>query len=128
MRIFDVDDPRDAARFVARMAARPSQLDPLWAWGVRMRFSRPAVRRLIDEVRSEVLLTPAELGALPMPVLCLWGREDHILPEAHRQFFRANLPAHAAFEEPPGYGHAPFLDRPGHLTGRIRDFLDRVVA
>lgn len=128
MRVFDVDDPADAAEFITRMAARPPQLVPLWAWGVRVRFSRPTVRRLIDEVQPGALLTRDELAALRMPVLCLWGREDEILPECHRHFFRANLPSHAVFEEPEGYGHAPFLDRPGHLTGRIRAFLDEVSA
>jgi hypothetical protein len=36
------------------------------------------------------------------------------------------LPAHAVLEEPEGFGHAPFLDRPRALARRIGQFIERI--
>jgi pimeloyl-ACP methyl ester carboxylesterase len=60
-----------------------------------------------------------------MPVLCLWGTNDHLLPDTAREFFRRHLPAHAIFEEPEGYGHAPYVDHADDFVRRIAAFARR---
>ena len=46
-------------------------------------------------------------------------RSASILPRQHLEFFRRNLPRHARFEEPDGFGHAPYLDDVGAVASRI---------
>lgn len=121
---FRLDDAATAHAFVRRFLARPDWRAPLLAAGVRVRMGRPMVRSILAQVRPEDLLDAERLRALPMPVLCIWGRRDRILPESHREFWRRALPPAAEWQEPEGYGHAPFLDDPRDFVRRVGAFLD----
>jgi len=123
---FRVERHRDALRFVDRLLAEPNVLRQVLAWGVRRKFSHPNMRSLLASVSSDDLLRPEELSALVAPVLLLWGAVERILPRAHLDFFREHLPAHAHVDEPEGFGHSPYLERPGAVTRRIVDFLHEV--
>ncbi len=61
-----------------------------------------------------------------MPVLLLWGKDERILPRDHLEFFRRHLPEHARFEEPEGFGHAPYLDDVDAVARRILSFTSEV--
>jgi pimeloyl-ACP methyl ester carboxylesterase len=63
-----------------------------------------------------------------MPIHCFWGAEDQILPRRSLDFFRRELPAHATFESPAGYGHAPHMDQPGAFTEGFLRFAREAAA
>lgn len=118
--------PRDlaAARaFIETISARPHWSHPVLAWAVRHRFEQPGVRDMLELASTDDLLTANELAQLTMPVLLLWGREEKLFGATEHDFFCTHLPAHATLEEPEGFGHAPFLDRPRALARRIERFV-----
>lgn len=120
-RTFALESHREALDFVDRLFHQPNRLRHLYALGVRRKFRRPTMQRLLQAMGPE-MLSPSHLSSLDMPVRVIWGQSDRILPLSHREFFRAHLPAHAEIEEPYDFGHAPFLDNPDALTDRILDF------
>lgn len=119
---------RDAARFVGQIHLHPPWYRHLIAPAVRQAFDRPELRGFIDALRPEDLIQPADLEQLRMPVLLLWGKADRLMPEAHRAFYRAHLPAHTVWEEPDDFGHCPYQDRPDALADRILAFAEQVGA
>jgi len=118
----------DALAFTDRLLPPGSRMRHPIAWGVRQKFARPAMRLLLESLRPSDLLRPDELRTLAPPTLVIWGGRDRILPEAHREFFRAHRPAHAAFEEPADFSHSPYLENAPALTARIARFLDGIAA
>jgi pimeloyl-ACP methyl ester carboxylesterase len=114
----------DALRFVDDVLAASPIARQLLAVGIRRRFSRPGMRRFLAMAGQADLLTPHELGRLSMPVLCLWGERDGVLPASSADFFRSHLPPHARFEVPRGLGHSPYLERPDAVARRLIGFVD----
>ena len=122
---FRIDDHAGALEFVDKVFARPPRLLRPWlARGVKQKFSNRNLRRLINEVRGEDLLSPTELAALEMPVLMLWGREEKILPESVYDFYRSHLPEHAQIERWSNFGHIGFLEQSAALTRRLLAFAE----
>ena len=122
VRTFQFDDHGGALDFVDRLFSRRNHMRHLFAWGVRRQFQNPGVQGLLASIDPSDLLRPEQLGALRMPVLLLWGRDERILPRAHLEFFRAHLPEHTRIEEPEGLGHAPYLDDAGAVARHILTF------
>jgi pimeloyl-ACP methyl ester carboxylesterase len=56
----------------------------------------------------------------------MWGQSERILPLTAYNFFRRHLPGHARVQEPEGFGHSPFLERPNELARRILAFMTEV--
>lgn len=121
---FDIHDEAAARKFLHDTQAQPSFVPSFVAWTVLERFSRPEIRELIAGLQGDELLSADELAALRKPTVVMWGRKDRILTPLQREFFRAHLPPHAVFEEPPGLGHAPFVDDPAYVTSRFLKFVD----
>ncbi|MEZ4429920.1 MAG: alpha/beta hydrolase [Nannocystaceae bacterium] len=120
---FRIDRYEQAFAFVDRMfAGKAGLLRPFLAHGIRGRFSHPEMRRLLDSIGPEDMLTPEELRALSMPTLLLWGREERILPADNLEFFRTHMPDHAEIEEWSDFGHCGFLERPERVARRIVGF------
>lgn len=128
LRRFSLRTHRDALDFVDRLLAARPLARHLLALGIRRRFSRPGLRELLDLVEHDDLLTPAELARLAMPILCLWGERDGVLPASVAAFFKQHLPAHARFEIPARLGHSPYLERPDVVARRIVGFVDALGA
>lgn len=126
VRGFDLPDGAAARRFVADFLGRPAPWARPYAWGVRQRLARPHVRALIEGIRTEDLLTEADVRALDCPVMLYWGREDRVIPPAARAWWFAQLP-HAVHRTPDHQGHAPFLDDPRDFAASVLAFLRRVV-
>ncbi|MEM6930668.1 MAG: alpha/beta hydrolase, partial [Myxococcota bacterium] len=82
------------------------------------------IRELLAGMHSSDLLTAEEVASLRQPTVVMWGRKERILTPLQREFFRDNLPDHAVFEEPPGLGHAPFMDDPAYVVDRFLKFVD----
>lgn len=117
-----VEDLNAAREFMRRVLPCTPWTLELLARGARVRLSRPAVRRLIEQASPTDLLRPDEVGSLAVPVTLVWGQRERLLPPSHYAFFHRHLPPHARIEVPPAFGHAPFLDRPGDVANLLRDF------
>ena len=122
-RIFHVRSHADALHFVDSLLGRRTPLRHLLALSVRRRLSRADLRALLDAIRIDQLLEAGDVSRLTMPVLCVWGQGDRILPRANLEFFRAHLPPHARLVEPAGLGHSPYLEAPRTLTKLVLDFV-----
>jgi len=121
---FKLNSHADAERLIDRAFGRRLRLRPLLALGVRRQFGHAVIRGFIENMGMDDLLTRDEVGGLTMPVHVLWGElEDVQMPE-HLAFFRDMLPRHAVVEQPADYCHAPYLDRPRDLAGRIAAFAE----
>ena len=124
--MFRIDSHGAALAFVDRVMAKRSAMRQVLAWGLRRKFQNPEMRALIDSIKPEDMLDPAELGTLRPPTLLIWGRDERVLPASHLAFFRAHLPPHARVEEPHGFGHSPYLEDPARLSRDILRFAEDV--
>ncbi len=120
---FHMTDRHAGLAFLRRIYHAPPFWLPLIGGAVVEVFSRPWLKRLIAGFRSDHLVTPEQLRALPMPMLILWGRSEKLMLPRMRDWFVANLPPTGRLEEPEEFGHCPHLDRPGELLYAIRRFL-----
>ncbi len=123
---FSFNQRQDAARFVRSLYGRPPAYAPLIAGEVRRVFRRPFLQELLRRIKPEHLFGPAEIAALTVPTLLIWGQKDTLMMPEMLRFFRQYLPAHAEVEEPEEFGHCPHLDRPSHLAARILSFTRKV--
>jgi len=112
----------DARAFVTRVhhgelaALRACALAAL----LRARTRALALDELFDSADQRAL-EPAELRALAMPVVLIWGRSERLLPRAHLEYFRRHLPRHAVVIEADGFGHCPHLDDAPRVADLIAD-------
>jgi pimeloyl-ACP methyl ester carboxylesterase len=121
---FAVPSHAAALDFVDKLFPHGNRLRHLYALGVRSKFRRPYMQRLLSGIENE-MLSPELLADLVMPLLVIWGGADRILPRSHLDFYRRHMPPHTRFEEPKDFGHTPFLDRADELAARIRRFIRR---
>lgn len=122
--VFRVPRHADALRFVDRMlASSPPGFRHVLAHGIRGRFTNPELQRLLASLEPDDLLQPAELAALSMPTLMLWGQQEMILPPDHLDFFRRHLPQHAQVEIWDRFGHCGYLEQPGAVSRRVLAFI-----
>ncbi|MEQ1501211.1 MAG: alpha/beta fold hydrolase [Myxococcota bacterium] len=109
--VFRVDGHQDAVAFVRRLHGRPVGLRAhLIAPALRRSLADPVLRAWLADVTDDDFLRPDELAGLATPVRVVWGRQERILPDRARGFWRDHLPSHAELLEPEGFGHTPFLD------------------
>ncbi|MCP4806320.1 MAG: alpha/beta hydrolase [Proteobacteria bacterium] len=114
-----------ALGFVDRFQGR-SQARHVFAWGARIRMKRQNIRNFVEQISREHLLTAEELALVDVPTLVFWGTDDRVLPATGLEFFREHLKT-ASFVEPPGYGHAPYLDHLGRFVTLVDGFVERRV-
>lgn len=119
---FDLRTARDARQFMERVYHRPPWFLALIAHEFPGVMLRPAVREILESTTPEHASKPAELAALTMPILLVWGRSEKLLPASSLAWFRQNLPAQTVIEEPEGFGHAPQLEEPARIAERILAF------
>ena len=119
---FQVDDHARALAFVDRVFRTDGPMRHLLAWGVRRKFGHPVMRELLESFNPGHLLDPGDLSRLKPPVLFVWGRSERVLPSEHKDFFLAHLPRSARVEEPPRFGHGPYLEDPAAVARQILAF------
>jgi pimeloyl-ACP methyl ester carboxylesterase len=119
-----VDDHAAAVDFVDRLFEERFAGRHLLAVGVRHCFREPTVARLVREARTDDLLNAREIASLGMPLWLVWGTAEKILSDDQLRWFQEHLPPQARTLRPAGFGHAPFLDRPGALAVLIRRFVE----
>lgn len=119
--VFRVESYREALTFVDRLFTYRHPLRHILAAGVLQNFRIPRFQKLLESFHPGDLLSPADLSSLEMPVCCIWGGSETILPASGAAFFREHLPSHAQLIEPPRFGHAAFLDHPNAVARHIID-------
>lgn len=125
-RTFHLSSRADARAFLDRIYHRTPWFLPLLAHEFPAALSRPAVRDLLLAASNDHLPAPAELEALTMPVLLVWGQSEKLLPDSHLAYFTRHLPKHAVIQRPAAYGHCPHFDDPIDLTKRILAFASKL--
>jgi pimeloyl-ACP methyl ester carboxylesterase len=121
----DVRTAEQARELTRRLFHQPPWLAMAMANMLRDVYARPAVRALSeDALATREVLTPETLRRLTMPVLCVWGGSERLLPRESLDFFRAHLPAHAWVREVPGFGHVPQVERPDELVSELVRFAE----
>jgi pyruvate dehydrogenase E2 component (dihydrolipoamide acetyltransferase) len=91
-----------------------------------MRFKRldgvdEALRKVADKVFPDGKQADVpDLSELSVPILAIWGSEDHIIPVVHSE----NLPENARVEVLEDTGHMPQMEAAGKVNRLIREFLD----
>ncbi|MBM4389959.1 MAG: alpha/beta fold hydrolase [Deltaproteobacteria bacterium] len=125
---FEYPDHDAALRFVDRFTRASPVVRHSFAWGVRQRMSRAAIRDLLGRIGPGDLLAAEDLAALDVPVHVVWGALDRILPATHADFFRDSLPSGAVVEIDERAGHAPYLDDPLGFPRAIARFAARCAA
>ncbi len=113
------------------------------AAGARMAREQPALHHLYRQidglsfgldkqgVRAELLrlrCVPAEaIVALTMPILCLTGEEDIVIPPAAVEY-AATLFPNGRFARVPEAGHSVYFERPAQFNRLIDEFLSGLPA
>jgi 3-oxoadipate enol-lactonase len=87
--------------------------------GLSMNLDRDAVRRSLIAMRTT---RPEEVAALPMPVLCITGEEDVVMPPAAVEVFASVIPG-ARLERVPHAGHSVYFERPDTFNRLVDEFL-----
>jgi pimeloyl-ACP methyl ester carboxylesterase len=93
---------RDAREVALKGFNRAQPILPHFVWA---RLSAPLSQRMVMSDMFTHPLEPQELAALPVPVMLLWGEEDHLLPPEQFTYFANHLPAGTRIERPHGVGH-----------------------
>jgi pimeloyl-ACP methyl ester carboxylesterase len=137
-----LDDPETLDLFRAHAAARPEAavaakgIHP--ACGERMAYEQPALHFLYrevdalsydldkDQVRKKLIAmraTPREtLAALRVPLLCVTGEEDVVIPPAAVAVLASIVPG-ARLARVPAAGHSVYWERPAAFNRLVDDFL-----
>jgi pimeloyl-ACP methyl ester carboxylesterase len=128
VRSFQIESVADARKMLDRIHHRMPWYMPAFAPDFRSTMQRKPIRDLLETTTLDDLPTSDGLGALPMPVLLLWGKSERVFPQSALAYFRRHLPPHAIIEEPAGFGHCPHMDSPPRLAARIVEFARQTVA
>ena len=83
---------------------------------------KDALRRQLGEMRVAPL---DSLAALTMPVLCIAGEEDIVIPPETVRIFAKSLP-HGRFVGVGKAGHSVYFERAEAFNGLVAEFLDEV--
>lgn len=119
---FALRTQKDARRFFALLMHEPPLYMRLFERGLVTQLGRPVIQRFLSDVRPDDCFTKEEVGALSVPTLVIWGKEDRILPRSALAFYREALPPTTVFEEPALLGHSPHVERPSLLLRRLLSF------
>ncbi len=121
---FDTSTHAKGRKLVERLFAGPPRYAHLSTFLIRQMVGRPPIRELMKHISTDALLSPDELARIRVPLLFLWGKQEKLLPIAHRDYFLANLPPHVVTQFPEGYGHLPQIENSKDLSRRIVEFID----
>jgi len=102
----------------------PAMVDRYWEL-LRYPGNRAATAARFAQPRKA--FTPAQLGALHMPVLILWGAHDRLIPVAGADWFQRAIPGSekVVFADA---GHIPMEELPGPSVKALTDWLAKVDA
>ena len=119
---FQVQDAAGARVLAHKLFAKPPLSLLLFADELRKMMSSETVKNIVANISRADLVEGAQLAALPMPTILIWGQNEKLLPYEGLDFFRAHLPAHAEIHEVKGFGHMPQMEHPKAFVERIQKF------
>lgn len=90
--------------------------------GLSYALDKPALRAKLIAMRTT---TPERLRALTMPILCITGEEDLVIPPAAVAWFASVLPR-ARVARVPDAGHSVYFERALVFNRLVDDFLGEV--
>lgn len=139
--LFEPDTPAKLATLDNLLTAGPAPRVPAFVQRDIFRFvGRHAwvVRRNMDSMLTEKDLLDGQLSGLKMPMLIVWGRQDHLIPVSVGEQIHQAVPQ-SEFEVFDGCGHlAPgqcaaqigpvfkgFLDEPSPIPGQQAEILKK---
>jgi pimeloyl-ACP methyl ester carboxylesterase len=114
--LFSPRTPAELDRLYALLMPRPPRMPAFLTRDVlrRMRRQQWVVERSAQSMFSGRDLENGKLGALKMPVLIVWGKEDHLLPLATGEAMHTEIPQ-SVLEIFDGCGHLA----PGQCADRV---------
>lgn len=98
----------------------PAAIDRYWELA-RYPGNRQATRERFS--RPWTSFTAAQVGAISVPTLVMWGREDSLIPFAAADWFVDHLP-NARLVAYPGIGHLPMEEAPDRSATDLARFVD----
>jgi pimeloyl-ACP methyl ester carboxylesterase len=119
---FQVEDAKGARVLAHKLFVKPPLSLLLFADELRKMMSSETVKSIVAGISPADLVQGAQLSALPMPTLLIWGQSEKLLPYEGLDFFRAHLPAHAEIHEVKGFGHMPQMEHPHAFVERVQKF------
>jgi pimeloyl-ACP methyl ester carboxylesterase len=119
---FQVTDVKGARVLAHKLFVKPPLSLLLFADELRKMMSSETVKSIVAAISHADLVQGAQLSALSMPTLLIWGQSEKLLPYEGLDFFRAHLPAHAEIHEVKGFGHMPQMEHPRAFVERIQKF------
>ena len=100
----------------------------LVASGLGAHIGEPAVQHIVSNIHAgEQGLPAAELRALRVPALVLWGDGDRVLPPSGADYFRSVLPP-GSVEILERCGHLPQIEKSGLVLARLEKFIAELPA
>lgn len=97
----------------------PEAVDRYWELA-RYPGNRDAMLDRFTQPRKA--FTPAQVRAIRVPTLVMWGQEDTLIPYAAAGWYMAHLPD-ATLASYPGVGHLPMEEAPMRTVGDLRGWL-----
>lgn len=122
LKSFHVNDASEARVLAHKLFAKPPLPLLLFADELRKMVSTDTVKAIVKEVSPSDMVNAADLSALKMPTLLIWGQSEKLLPYEGLEFFRKHLPAHAEIHEVKGFGHMPQMEHPRAFVERVERF------
>ena len=114
---------RSLRQSVANQAiVTPAAVDRYWELA-RLPGNREATRERFALPWTS--FTAAEVEAVDVPTLIMWGREDSLIPYAAAEWYRDHLPR-AQLVSYPGIGHLPMEEAPDLSAADLARFLETV--
>jgi 3-oxoadipate enol-lactonase len=87
-------------------------------------LDKEALRR---KLRAACTVGPERLAGIRMPVLCIMGAEDVVIPPAAVRALAGTLPS-GSFAQCPAAGHSVYFERAEWFNERVAEFLQSAVA
>ena len=117
---FDLTTSESAMRFVTSSTHYLGM--PRVAYECRRLFRRRAIIELVRSFEPDDAAIPEQLQHLTILIRLIWGGREATLRDEQLAFFKAHLPGHVEFIEPPHFTHCPYLEYPGEVTDLIEGF------
>jgi len=120
-------DPKPLAReglnkAIVRKAVLTEQMIDLYSDMALLEGSREATLERFNQMGSDQHYVKDHVGALKMPVLILWGEQDHLIPVAAAHAWNTAIPGSKLIIYP-ATGHIPMEEVADQSAADVRKFL-----
>ena len=130
--LFKVKDQKSARVFLDHLYHNPPWYRTIIEkWMIKL-IGRPIIQSFFENLaagdHNEHAFSPKVLSSLTMPVLCLWGKSEKLLPLSSYEYFQAHLPKHTEFKRPDFFPHSPHIEFHKKLTFEVYTFIQKTLA